>query len=119
MQVPDAALMVGPKRGRRRQRSVDRVRIGLWMGGLLVVGTALFALPLADDVRTSTLEFLSIVTDEPAASDDVAPEADGTEVPVLEPFTFDSSVFVDPRMVGMSPPNEIEGTGVDPLMVAM
>lgn len=108
VQLPDATPMVGPQRRRRRQRSVDRVRIGLWMGGVLVLGTALFALPVADDVRSSTLDFLSTVTDLPT-SDEAAPEVAGSEDPLPEQIVFDSSVFVDPRMVGVSPPNEIDG----------
>lgn len=109
VQLPDSEPMEGPERRRRRQRSVDRIRIGLWLGGLMVAGTALFALPLADDVRTSTLEFLSIGSSDSDEAEQkaAAPEND---VAVAEAtIEFDRSVFVDPRMVGMSPPNEIEG----------
>lgn len=108
VQLPDASPVVGPKRRRRRQRSVDRIRMGLWLGGFLVAGTALFALPVADDVRTSTFEFLSIGRSEPSA--EVAVESAALPVsPTEEPMVFDESVFVDPRMVGVAPPNELEG----------
>lgn len=108
MQLPDAAPMVGPQRRRRRQRSVDRVRIGLWIGGILILGTGFFALPLADDVRTSTLDFLSI-GNEPSLAEETTFELDDVEDPLPARVVFDPSVFVDPRMVGMSPQNEIDG----------
>lgn len=83
--------------------------MGLWLGAGLIVGTALFALPLAEDVRTSTLEFLSMGSD--AAESDAAEQPSEQLVdPQPEPqIDFDTSVFVDPRMVGISPPNEIDG----------
>lgn len=110
VQLPDAETTLGPDRRRRRQRSVDRVRIGLWLGGLLVAGTALFALPLAEDVRTSTLDFLSIgggEEREPGAAD--VEEAQSQAARVEPAIAFDTSVFVDPRMVGMAPPGEVDG----------
>jgi len=107
--LPDAELMAGPTRHRRRQRSLDRVRIGLWLGALLVVGTALFALPLAEEVRTSTRDFFSIVPGIPGPDPPEATLANES-VPLPEPvIEFDTSVFVDPQMVGVSPQNEIDG----------
>ena len=108
-QLPDAAPMVGPERRRRRHRSIDRVRIGLSLGALLVFGTAFFALPIAEDVRTSTLDFLSITSDDPTSPPDISEVADSPEDQVVPGIVFDTSVFVDPRMVGMSPPNATEG----------
>lgn len=104
----------GPVRSSRRRRSIDRVRIGLILGGLLVVGIGFLATPLADSVRSTTLEILSI---EPSSSDSDADEGSGAEEPsevidtqVAEAqLTFDDSVFVDPRMVGVQPPWAIDG----------
>lgn len=107
VQLPDAAPMVGPVRKRRRRRSVDRIRVGLWLGGIAVLGSALFALPIAEDVRTSTLEFLSIAAEPP--KNDLTDAPDSLETDLAQSIVFDESVFVDPRMVGMSPPNAIEG----------
>ena len=109
VQLPDAAPMVGPERRRRRHRSIDRVRIGLSLGALLVIGTAFFALPIAEDVRTSTLDFLSITNNDQASPREIPEVADFPEERVVPEVVFDSSVFVDPRMVGMSPPNVTEG----------
>lgn len=105
------ALASGPRRRRRRRRSIDRVRYGLVLGAVLIAGTALFALPVAEDIRSSTFEFLSI-------ADDPAPETErvddpttvlGTSSSAAVDIDFDESVFVDPRMVAMAPPSDIEG----------
>lgn len=109
VELPDAELMVGPQRHRRRQRSVDRLRIGLWLGALLVAGTALFALPLAEDVRTSTLDFLSITSGEGQAEEAASAVDQSVQPRPEQQIEFDTSVFVDPRMVGLAPPNEIDG----------
>jgi hypothetical protein len=98
---------------------VDRVRVGLVLGLVFVAGTALFALPVAEDIRTTTFEFLSIVdsgdADEDTAGDDGGQLQD-EDVQFAEPdllaepaIELDRSVFVDPRIVGVAPPTVIEG----------
>ncbi len=108
-QLPDAAPIVGPARRRRRHRSIDRVRIGLSLGALLIIGTAFFALPIAEDVRTSTLDFLSITNSDQVSARELHEVTDFPEERVVPEIVFDTSVFVDPRMVGVSPPNATEG----------
>ncbi len=74
----------------------------------LIIATTFSAIPLAEDLTTSTLEFLSIVEPEPVAEQEpiVEEAVTSTTVPAIE---FDPSVWVDPRMVGMSPPNAVPG----------
>lgn len=108
---PDSPVLSGPQRRRRRSRRVDRVRVGLLLGLVGVCATALFALPVAEDFRESTFEFIREETGlglGDAGSDD--PTSDVSVEVASEPsIAFDESVFVDPRMVGMSPPQAIDG----------
>ncbi|MFT7475422.1 MAG: outer membrane protein assembly factor BamB [Verrucomicrobiales bacterium] len=116
VRLPNAKVAPGPERRRRRRRSVDRVRIGLVLGLVFVAGTALFALPVAEDIRTTTFEFLSIAdsgdadaassTDEQPQDEVLVTELEERVEPGIE---FDRSVFVDPQMVGVAPPTVIEG----------
>ena len=85
-----------------------RIRAGLALGLLAVCATALFALPIAEDFRESTFEFLSI--DAPGGDDDESNAIIDSAVEVaVDSIVFDTSVFVDPRMVGMSPDQEFDG----------
>ncbi len=115
-ELPRGQLSVGPERTRRRGggRSVDRLRVGVMLFGLFVAGSAFLASPLAESVRTSTLELLSIAPRDELASE-VEPVVIGREEtisaaaeapPVIE---FDDSVFVDPQMVGLQPPWAFDG----------
>jgi outer membrane protein assembly factor BamB len=97
---------IEPRRRRRRQRTIDRIRLGLAIMAGLVIATTFSALPIADDITTSTLEFLSIVEPEPGTDADEPTGDNGTaDAEPSEPdIVFDTSVWVDPRMVGMAPP---------------
>ena len=99
---------VEPRRRRRRQRTIDRIRLGIAIMLGLVVATTFSALPLAEDITTSTLEFLSIVEPEPEVEPEVdaAVEPTPTTVPAIE---FDDSVWVDPRVSGLAPPTAVSG----------
>jgi outer membrane protein assembly factor BamB len=110
-QLPMAAASAGPRRRRRQRRGVDKVRAGIVLGLLGICATGFFALPIAEDLRTSTFEFLSIETntsDQPEASGALF-TGDGASASAEPSIDFDRSVFVDPRMVGMSPPQAMEG----------
>ena len=116
---PDAARLptsavtsAGPKRRRRKLRGVHRIRFGLVLGAVATIGIGFFALPVANDIRDSTVEFL-IPGDQGLAnpgSDTLigpfAATAEKAPEPVLD---FDTSVFVDPRMVNISPPQGVDG----------
>ncbi len=113
VQLPDAAPSAGPPRRKRKARGVDRFRTGLSLGifgGLAAV--VLFALPVSESIRTTTVDFLipgdqsgDDALDDPVVGPFAAP-AGKTAEPTIE---FDTSVFVDPRMVNMSPPQNIDG----------
>ena len=95
-------------RKRRRQRTIHRVRFGVGLAGTLIIGTTFSALPVAEDFRNNTLELLQIIepedrVDEASADLDVATE----QVPAA--IDWDTSVWVDPRMVGVAPPTETVG----------
>ena len=106
---PAASLIthtIEPRRRRRRQRTIDRVRVGIGLWVALVLATTFAALPVAEDLTTSTLEFLSIIE----------PEDDGGEAIVTEPdvevgpaLIIDESVWFDPRLVGVAPPGPVAG----------
>ena len=98
---------VEPRRRRRRQRTIDRIRIGiaLWFG--LVIASTFAALPVAEDLTTGTLEFLSIIeSDDPVAEPG---PAEDTDEPPVESLVLDPTVWVDPRLVGIAPPGPVEG----------
>ncbi|RZV46141.1 MAG: hypothetical protein EX269_08065 [Acidimicrobiales bacterium] len=99
-----------PRRSRRRQRSVDRLRFGLFLAAGLIGLSALSALPIAEDFIIPTLEVLSIVDDEPDEAEvaSTASEDDGAEAVAVE-NQFDSGVWVDPQMVGVAPPGSVTG----------
>jgi len=106
----------GPERTTRSRRSIDRVRIGLILGVLFVAGIGLLATPVAESVRSTTLDILSIEpssTDPAGSSDDSEGDTESGEVVETQvaeaQIIFDDSVFVDPRMVGIQPPWAIDG----------
>lgn len=69
-----------------------------------MVGTTFSALPIAEDLTVNTLELLQVI--EP---DDPEPLDEPVVVEVLAAIEWDDSVWVDPRMVGVAPPNAVEG----------
>ncbi len=97
------------KRRRRRQRTVDRVRWGLLLMGGMIVATTFSTLPIANDIATSTLDLLSIRSDDAAppefTSTTVAPEVESEQASTV----WDTSVWVDPLMVGVAPPQAVKG----------
>ncbi len=97
---------VEPRRRRRRQRTIDRIRIGIVLWLLLVFATTFAALPIAEDITTSTLEFLSIL--EPEETTEEVVESPPTAAAPAE-LVLDESVWVDPRLVGVAPPGPVEG----------
>ncbi|MGI9607802.1 MAG: PQQ-binding-like beta-propeller repeat protein [Acidimicrobiales bacterium] len=99
-----------PRRRRRRQRTVDRIRIGIAVMLGLVASTTLSALPIAEDFATGTLDFFSIGPAEPEIGR-TEPEPETVPVTVDQPSlrVFDDSVWVDPTMVGVAPPGPVEG----------
>lgn len=113
VQLPDAAPSAGPPRGRRRARRVDKMRTGIVLGVLGgLAAAALFALPVSESIRSSTIDFL-LPGDQSDADDEVEAVVGPFAAPaekVPEPaIDFDTSVFVDPRMVNMAPPQKIDG----------
>jgi len=109
------ALSVGPPRTARRGRSgVVRLRAGIALFAAFVAASALLASPLAESVRTSTLELLSIEP-ESDADDEIEPvvigraETLGFAPEQASTIEFDDSVFVDPKMVGVQPPWAFDG----------
>ena len=113
MQLPDSVSVAGPPRRRRRRRRVDRIRFGIVLGCLGICASALFALPVAEDFRESTFEFIREEAGIGGGSTD-SQESDADDAVLVEvanepSIRFDTSVFVDPRMVGMSPPQSVEG----------
>lgn len=106
------------RRRRRRQRTIDRVRHGLLLSAGLVFATMFSALPIAEDITVTTLEMLAIIESDPdpgpeaepaiapADPDDAAAE---DSVSAGAPLVFDTSVWVDPRMVGVAPPGPVAG----------
>ncbi len=112
VQLPNAAPSAGPPRGRRRTRRVDKMRTGIVLGVLGgLAAAALFALPVSESIRSSTIDFL-LPGDQSDEDDVEAVEgpfaAPAEKVPEPE-IDFDTSVFVDPRMVNMAPPQKIDG----------
>ena len=111
VKLPDAATAAGPTRRRRKSRRVDRVRVGLVLGALGVVAIGFFALPVANDIRANTIDFLipgeqgEIEFEEGLVGPFAAPSE---KVPEPE-IDFDTSVFVDPRMVSIAPPQGFDG----------
>lgn len=98
---------IEPRRRRRRQRTIDRIRFGIGLWLVLVVATTFAALPIAEDLTTSTLEFLSIIEpDEVEPTEDSITESDDSIEPAL---VIDTSVWVDPRLVGIAPPGAVDG----------
>jgi len=72
--------------------------------------TALSALPIAEDLIIPTLEVLSIVEPEPDATSDT----ELTDVrqqldQIVAEAPIDTSVWVDPRLVGVASPGPVEG----------
>jgi len=112
VKLPDAATSVGPSRRRRRSRRVDRVRTGLLIGTAGVIAIGFFALPVANDIRDTTIDFLIPGDEDEAelAEESLVGPFAATSEKVPEPeIDFDTSVFVDPRMVGIAPPQKIDG----------
>ena len=82
------------------------------LGAIAIGASALFALPIAEDFRESTFEFIrdEAGIDLTGGSQDEEAEQDLIEQQPEPPsIVFDTSVFVDPRMVGISPPQQIDG----------
>ena len=111
VRLPNVEPSMGPARRRRKSRRVDRIRGGIVVGILGIVAIGFFALPVAEDIRNDTIEFLI-----PDAIDDGRDAEENEEqvtaevASVIEPqIDFDTSVFVDPRMVGVSPPQGFDG----------
>lgn len=89
------------------------MRTGIVLGVLGGLGAAaLFALPVSESIRSSTIDFL-LPGDQSDDDDEVESvvgpfAAPAEKVPEPE-IDFDTSVFVDPRMVNMAPPQKIDG----------
>ncbi len=75
--------------------------------GAMVVATTFSALPIADEIAVTTLDFLQIDTDEPDQA--TVPPTSTTIVDEPVDTTWDPTVWVDPLMVGVAPPQAIDG----------
>lgn len=109
VRLPNVETSIGPERRRRKSRRVDRIRGGLVIGALGIVAIGFFALPVAEDFRNETIEFLIPDAIDDGGSGDVEAEVADVAVVAEPTIDFDTSVFVDPRMVGISPPQELAG----------